>query len=92
MTKMPDVVDVIPLDDFRLKVRFDDNLEGLFDLGSSVGFDGVFAPLKDPAYFAQVRVNPELGTVVWPNGADLDPVVLYQAVASAQRSARAASH
>jgi hypothetical protein len=30
-----------------------------------------------PAYFSQVRVDPELGTVVWPNGADLDPDVVY---------------
>ena len=33
--------------------------------------------MRDPAYFAQVRVDPELGTVVWPNGAELDPDVLY---------------
>jgi len=39
--------------------------------------EGVFAPLKDPAIFAQVRIHAELGTVVWPNGADLDPDVLY---------------
>jgi hypothetical protein len=75
-----DVVQVFPLGAFRLKLRFNDDLEGIFDLATSVGFDGIFAPLKDPAYFAQVRVDPELGTVVWPNGADLDPIVLYQAV------------
>ena len=75
-----DVVDVHPLDDFRLKVRFDDDVEGEFDVAADVGFDGVFAPLKDPAYFARVRVDPELGTVVWPNGADLDPIVLYSVI------------
>jgi hypothetical protein len=37
----------------------------------------VFEPLKDPSYFARVRVDQELGSVVWPNGADLDPDVLY---------------
>ncbi len=37
----------------------------------------VFEPLRnDPALFASVRVDPELGTIVWPNGADLDPEVL----------------
>jgi hypothetical protein len=40
----------------------------------------VFAPLGDPARFAEVGVNPELGTVGWPNGADLDPDVLYAKV------------
>jgi len=39
--------------------------------------DGVSAPLLDPDVFAQVRVHPELGTVVWPTGADVDPDVLY---------------
>jgi hypothetical protein len=33
-------------------------------------------PLKDPLFFAQVRVDPELQTVVWPNGYDMDPDVL----------------
>jgi hypothetical protein len=36
----------------------------------------MFEPLKDPAYFALVRVDPAWGTVVWPNGVDLDPDVL----------------
>jgi len=43
----------------------------------------VFEPLRDPAYFAKLRVDPELGTVVWPNGADLDPDVLYGHVTGA---------
>jgi len=37
----------------------------------------VFEPLKDPKVFRQVRVDKEAGTVAWPNGADLDPDVLY---------------
>ena len=41
----------------------------------------VFEPLKDPAYFAQVTVDAELGTVVWPNGADLAPDALYERAA-----------
>ena len=34
-------------------------------------------PLREPALFGQVRVDEELGTIVWPNGADLDPDVLH---------------
>jgi hypothetical protein len=37
----------------------------------------MFEPLEDPDFFVQVRVDNELGTVVWPNGADLDPLVLH---------------
>jgi hypothetical protein len=39
-----------------------------------------FAPLEDTAYLARVRVNPDIGTICWPNGADLDPDVLYSAI------------
>ncbi|MDX6632055.1 MAG: hypothetical protein QOG26_60, partial [Solirubrobacterales bacterium] len=38
----------------------------------------VFEPLRDPELFAQVRVDSEAGTVTWPTGADLDPIVLYE--------------
>jgi hypothetical protein len=41
----------------------------------------IFAPLKELSYFTQVRVNSEVGTVVWLNGADLDPDVLYAVIA-----------
>jgi hypothetical protein len=37
----------------------------------------VFKRLKDPVVFAEAYLDPELGTVVWPNGADLAPEFLY---------------
>jgi len=43
-------------------------------------FTGVFAPLEDPTFFDLVKVNAELGTVCWPNTADLDSDVLYAKV------------
>ncbi len=55
-------------------------MEGEVDLEPLLSFQGVFAPLRDPAYFARVRVNPGLGTICWPNGADWDPLVLYSLV------------
>lgn len=57
-----------------------DGVEGGLDLGGLNRFDGVFARLRGPARFAAVRVDAELGTLVWPNGADLDPDVLYAKV------------
>ena len=74
---LKDIVAASPLDGYRLSIRYEDGVEGIVDLGAIIGFRGVFAPLKDPAYFSQVRVDPEHGTVSWPNGADLDPDVLY---------------
>jgi hypothetical protein len=75
-----DVVAVTVLENHRLLLKFDDGVEGEFDVSRAVNFDGVFAPLQDPTYFAQARVEPDLGTVVWPNGADLDPLVLHAAI------------
>jgi len=40
----------------------------------------VFSPLRDPGVFGQVKVDEEIGTIAWPNGADLDPDVIYAAM------------
>lgn len=77
---LKDIVEVRALEGYRLHLRFEDGVEGDVDLQQSLTFDGIFAPLKDRAYFAQVRVEPEFGTIVWPNGADLDPLVLYSRI------------
>jgi hypothetical protein len=74
---LKDIVTVEPLDAYRLRLRFEDHAEGIVDIAKLVQFTGVFAPLQERAYFERVRVDPELGTIVWPNGADLDPDVLY---------------
>jgi len=77
------VLAVTPLDGHRLRLRFSDGVEGEVDVRTLVAFDGVFAPLRDEAYFRRVRVDRGLGTIVWPDGADLDPQVLYSAVTGA---------
>jgi len=71
------IVEVRALGGHRLYLRFEDGVAGELDFAERMRFDGVFAPLKDPALFGQVKVAPELATIVWPNGADLDPDVLY---------------
>jgi len=73
-----DVVDVKPLDEKKLELSFADGLKAVVDMEKVIQtFDGVFAPLKDPDFFRQVKVDPEIGTIVWPNGADVCPDVLY---------------
>lgn len=71
-----DVAAVQVVGPHRLRLRFDDGIEGEIDVAREVSFDGVFEPLRDAAFFSQVRVDPNLGTIAWPNGADLDPLVL----------------
>jgi hypothetical protein len=75
-----DITEVRPLDDYRLFLRFEDGVEGVVDLADMIRFEGVFAPLKDREKFLEVFVNSEIGTICWPNGADLDPDVLYSRV------------
>ncbi|MBI5017597.1 MAG: DUF2442 domain-containing protein [Deltaproteobacteria bacterium] len=75
-----DVTSVKHLGGHRIWVKFDDGVEGEIDLRGMVSFRGVFEPLLQTEYFAQVRVNPDLGTICWPNEADVDPVVLYASV------------
>jgi hypothetical protein len=77
---LKDVTEVKTLDGYRLHLRFEDRVEGVVDLTEIVQFSGVFAPLEERAYFVQVRVNPDIGTICWPNGADIDPDVLYALV------------
>ncbi|MGA2267639.1 MAG: DUF2442 domain-containing protein [Bryobacteraceae bacterium] len=74
---LKDIVAVKPLGKYRLYLRFEDGAEGIVDLAEHLAFHGVFQPLRDPACFALVQVDNELGTIAWPNGADLDPDVLY---------------
>jgi len=74
---LKDIVAVEPLGEYKLYLRFEDGIEGLVDVSQLIEFSGIFAPLKDVSYFNQVQLNSELGTIFWPNEADLDPDVLY---------------
>jgi len=63
--------------DFVIWVKFTDGVEGEVDLRDAL--DGpIFEPLKDPEYFRQFTVHPELHTLVWPNGADFAPEFLRE--------------
>jgi len=64
------------LSDYKVKVVFNDGKEGVADL-SDVLRGPVFNPLKDKKLFAQLRVDEELATIAWPNGADLAPESVY---------------
>ena len=73
---IPRVTDARHAGDYRVWLRFADGLSGEVDLEREL-WGPVFVPLKDPAEFAKVRCEPELGTIVWPNGADFAPEFLY---------------
>ena len=73
---MPRVIDARHAGGYRVWLRFVDGLSGEIDLEGEL-WGPVFVPLKDLAEFAKVRLEPDLGTIVWPNGADLAPEFLY---------------
>lgn len=74
---LKDIVEVKPTLGYRLQIRFEDGVEGEIDISKLIQLTGVFEALKLDSYFRQVFVDPDLGTICWPNGADLDPDVLY---------------
>lgn len=77
MSVIHDIVEVEVLPPHGLRVVFDDGETRELDLSGQL--DGpVFEPLRDPAEFARVKVDSETGTVAWPTGADLDPIVIYE--------------
>ena len=64
------------LEAYRLRVRFEDGAERTIDL-EPVLFGALYGPVRDPAMFRQVKIDPEVRTLVWPNGADFDPATLH---------------
>jgi hypothetical protein len=63
--------------DHKLRLTFDDGVVKVVDLDAEL--DGpVFEPLRDPALFRKATVNPDTGTIEWPNGADFAPEFLYE--------------
>ena len=66
---------------YRLWLRFTDGTEGEVDLAAHL-VGPVFQPVLDPIMFAAVRVDPEIRTIAWPNGADFAPEFLRELLGS----------
>jgi hypothetical protein len=79
MTTVEQIVDVMGVEvigEYRLRLTFADGMVGDVDF-TGRDWRGVFEPLRDAAYFARVEVNPEGGTITWPDGLDMAPEPLY---------------
>ena len=79
--QLVDVTAVELIGDYRLRLTFADRTVGDVDF-SRRAWKGVFEPLRDPAYFAQVRVDSQAGTISWPDGLDMAPEPLYAEASS----------
>jgi hypothetical protein len=84
-TRTARICTVEALEGFVVRIAFDDGTVREVDLEAEL-WGPVFEPLReDPQLFCQVRVDEELGTIVWPNGADMDPDVLHGEAAPTPR-------
>jgi hypothetical protein len=74
--KLHEVINFKFVRPYTLEIQFDDGVR------QEVNFEGVlegelYGPLKDPILFGNVKLDRELGNLVWPNGADFDPEILH---------------
>ena len=70
----PRITQVRYVKDYCLELTFADGQQGIVDFRRRIiGRGGVFVPLEDVAFFQQVKVDHEIGTIVWPNEVDFDP-------------------
>jgi len=74
----PRIVEVKHIEEYYLRLVFDNGEKAKLDFKDRViGRGGVFAALEEIEFFSQVKVDPEIGTLVWPNEVDFCPDVLY---------------
>ncbi len=66
---------------YRLMLAYDDGTRGEVDLENEL-WGEIFEPLRNIDLFRAFQIDPELQTLVWPNGADLAPEFLYRRVAA----------
>ena len=75
---------VVPEDGFRVRLQFTDSSERVVDLEPYLR-GPIFEPLRrDPSAFRSVHVDERAGTIVWDNGADIDPDVLYRGLSPSE--------
>ncbi len=76
---LPRITDARHIANHTIWLSFADGVEGEVDLSRELEGD-VYEPSKDAGSFKSFRLDPELRTLVWPNGADFAPEFLRSAV------------
>lgn len=76
MHELHEIIEASVVAPYGIRVTFEDGVTKEIDLEPML-FGQLFGPLRDPEMFAQMRLDPEFHTVVWPTDADFDPETLY---------------
>jgi hypothetical protein len=76
----PNLIEAIPLDGYRVHLKFADGLAADVDLSYLVGRGEVFEPLRDVDFFRKLEIDEFGVTIEWPNEADIAPETLYDHV------------
>lgn len=75
---MKTIISAEALPDYRVKLRYDDGVQGVVDLSAEVG-KGIFKAWEDKEFFKQVRIG-DFGQLVWSDELDLCPDALYMEI------------
>jgi len=70
------IIEAKHISDYKVEVVFNDGKKGIADLSDALNGD-IFEPLKDKSVFAQLKIDKELETISWANGADIAPEYVY---------------
>ncbi len=81
------IIEVTPLQNFNVWIKFADGNEGIVDLSDIAG-KGVFALWSDPENFKAVFINPENHTISWPGDIDLCPDTFYAEITGTSLKAK----
>ena len=71
------LIEAMPTEGYAVHVRFEGSTSAAVDLSYLLAYGGIFEPLRDPEYFRRLTADPDAGTIVWPNEADIAPETLY---------------
>jgi len=74
---MKRIIEAVYLHEYKIIITFNNGVKKIVDLKPDL-WGKMFEPLKDENLFKQFRIDQDIHTIVWPNGADLSPDCLYE--------------
>lgn len=73
---MFDIIEAKYIDEYKVRLVFENGATGEVDLQEYAQKGGVFSGFRNKNYFMKLYVNKDLGTICWPDGQDIAPETL----------------